>query len=282
MSRQRLGQNFLTDRSVAGRIIHAANVTADSVIVEIGPGRGALTDQLAASAGRLVVIEFDHGLALALQEKFADSGTVTALEADARTFSPTDLPFPAGTPYTLVANLPYYAATAIIRHFVESEAPPADMVVMVQREVGNEMRAKPGDMSMLSVAIQVYAEAERLFEVPPAAFTPKPKVHSTVLRITPRAEPLVSGDETDSFFSLVKAGFKAQRKQMHNSLAGGLNIDGALAKELLEGAGIDSGRRPATLSIPEWKTLYGVWAAAGKPFVTHGTSRSEREKALRR
>ena len=282
MSPQRLGQNFLTDRSVAGRIIHAAHVTHESVIVEVGPGRGALTNQLAASAGRLIVIEFDSELAADLRAKFTGKDNVTVLEADARTFSPTDLPIAQGEPYSFVANLPYYAATPIIRNFLESEAPPAEMIVMVQKEVADEMRAKPGDMSMLSVAIQVFADVTRLFEVPPSAFTPAPKVHSSVLRITPHPKPLVAIEESDSFFSLVKAGFKAPRKQLHNSLAKGLNIDGPMARELLGAAEIDSERRPATLSIPEWQTLYEAWSKAGKPFVTHGTSRAERERALRR
>jgi 16S rRNA (adenine1518-N6/adenine1519-N6)-dimethyltransferase len=132
------------------------------------------------------------------------------------------------------------------------------------------------------VAIQVYADVEKLFDVPPSAFTPQPKVFSSVVRITPLPQPKVTAEAMTDFFRLVKAGFKAPRKQMHNSLGTGLNIDAPLSKSLLERAGIDTERRPATLSIPEWLALFQVWSAAGKPFVTHGTPREEREKALRR
>ncbi len=282
MSRQRLGQNFLTDRAVAGRIVRSAAVTPRSTVLEVGPGKGALTNQLVASAGTMTVVEFDSGLALELYDRFDGNEKVDVVEADARTIDPDSLPLISGRSYLLVANLPYYAATPIIRNFLESEHPPERMIVMVQREVANEMQAEPGDMSMLSLAVQVYADVNVLFEVPPEAFTPKPKVTSAVIALTPRAEPLVPADLQQDFFRVAKAGFKAPRKQLHNSLATGLNIDTTLARSIIEDAGIDSERRPATISIQEWSNMLESWSKAGKPFVVHGTSRKERAEALRR
>ena len=151
---------------------------------------------------------------------------------------------------------------------------------MVQREVANEMQAEPGQMGMLSLAVQVYADVEVLFNVPPEAFTPRPKVTSSVVALTPRPNPLITAEEQADFFRLARAGFKAPRKQLHNSLATGLNIDSQLSRSIIEGAGIDTSRRPATISIPEWKLMLDSWRAAGSPFVVHGTSRQEREKAL--
>lgn len=281
MARQRLGQNFLTDRAVAGRIIRAAAVTSKSTVLEVGPGKGALTNQLASSAGTLTVVEFDPALAFELKQRFAGNEKVDVVEADARTVDPDSLPLIAGRNYTLVANLPYYAATPITRNFLESEQPPERMVVMVQREVANDMQAEPGDMSMLSLAVQVYAGVQVLFEVPPDAFTPRPKVTSSVIQLTPRAEPLIAPEQQQDFFRVAKAGFKAPRKQLHNSLATGLNIDTSLAKSLIEAAGIDSERRPATVSIQEWKDILESWLKAGKPFVVHGTSRKERSEAMK-
>lgn len=282
MSPQRLGQNFLTDRSVAGKIIRRAGVTPDSAVLEVGPGKGALTHQLAASAATLTVIEFDSALAEQLRDRFAEIATVDVVEGDARSIEPCSLRLLKGRKYTLVANLPYYAATPIIRNFLESSHPPERMVVMVQREVASEMQAEPGQMGMLSLAVQVYANVEVLFNVPPEAFSPRPKVTSSVISLTPRADPLVATEDRAEFFRVARAGFKAPRKQLHNSLATGLNIDLQLARSIIEAASIDSARRPATISIAEWKQLLDSWRAAGSPSVVHGTSRQERAKALER
>ena len=280
MPSQRLGQNFLTDGSVAGRIFRSAKISSNTNVVEVGPGRGALTFQLATAAGHLTVIEFDHDLAEVLKQRFAESSSVVVIEADARLVDPASLPYVGNKPYVFVANLPYYAANPIMRNFLESSHPPDSMIAMVQREVARDMLAKPGDMSMLSLAIQVFADGEILFDVPPSAFTPRPKVHSSVMRLKPRPEPLLDTEKRDDFFRVCKAGFKAPRKQLHNSLGRGLNIDVPLARSIIESAGIDSGRRAATLSIDEWKAVLTAWYKAGKPFVVHGTSRSERARAL--
>ena len=266
MARRRLGQHFLTDQSYVGRIIRAARIGGSSTVVEIGPGRGALTGQLAGSAGRLIVIEIDHDLAEALREKYADRSHVEVVEADARHVDVISLPGLGSLAYTLVGNLPYFAASPIIRNFLESAHPPESMVVMVQREVANDMQATPGDMSLLSVAVQLYADVEKLFDVPPAAFRPPPRVVSSVVRLTPLGRPRVSFASADDFFKLVKAGFKSPRKQLHNALSTGLNIPPADSRRLLEVASIDSSRRSATVSIAEWECLYQAWVSANRPF----------------
>jgi 16S rRNA (adenine1518-N6/adenine1519-N6)-dimethyltransferase len=286
MSPQRLGQNFLTDPGVAARIVECAReygkLDTVSSVLEIGPGKGALTGQLFEIVDRLTLIEFDSNLADQWRRHYEGDYSVDVVEADARLVDPASLPLIEGRDYVLVANLPYYAATPIIRNFLESSHPPSCMVVMVQREVAQDITAEPGQMSMLSLAVQVNAMAQLFFDAPPKAFTPAPKVHSSVIGIWPLAVPQVAPEDQDEFFRLAKAGFKAPRKQLHNSLAGGLNIDLQLARSLVESAGIDSERRPSTLSIDEWKTMLACWREAGKPFVVHGTSREERKKALER
>ena len=281
MPRQRLGQNFLTDRSVAGRIIRAAKIGPESAVLEVGPGKGALTHQLAATAKTLTVVEFDPELAESLRQRYGERDDVAVVEADARTVDPESLPVVGDGAYTLVANLPYYAATPIIRNFLESSHPPERLVVMVQREVAREMEAEPGDMGVLSIAVQVYSTVRTLFQVPPEAFTPRPRVTSAVVELIPLTDPVVSDEDSEPFFTVVRAGFKAPRKQLHNSLATGLNVDSQTARRLLDDAEIDSSRRPATLSIAEWVALMKSWIAAGRPFITHGTSRRARAAALK-
>lgn len=214
---------------------------------------------LAAHAGALTLVEFDADLAAHLQARYLDKQSVTVVDADARGIDPVTLPGVGYGPYRLVSNLPYYAGTPIIRNFLESSHPPEVMVVMVQREVASEMAAVPGKMGMLSVAMQMYADVEKLFDVPPSAFRPPPKVTSTVVKLIPLGGNRLKLDNTDNFFRIVRAGFSNPRKQLHNSLARGLGVEPSWVRPVFEDAGIDSARRPATLSIAEWGTLYHAW-----------------------
>ena len=239
----------------------ALRIAHEDVVVEIGPGRGALTHLLVQAAPRaLTLAELDHEMAEALRGKYADRPFVTVVEADARTVDPAALPGLGARPYKLVGNLPYYAASPIIRNFLESSHPPAVMVVMAQREVAAEMAAQPGEMGLVSVGVQLYADVEKLFDVPPAAFRPPPKVTSSLVRLTVLPEPRLDIDSTSAFFALVRAGFRAPRKQIRNSLAIGLDAPPAVAGAALERAGVDPQRRPATLSLEEWGKLYRVWS----------------------
>ena len=258
-----LGQHFLRDSAIGERIVEAARIEPGETVLEIGPGRGAITGMLADVADRLVLVELDGNLAQMLSERYAGNENIRVIESDARDLDlgtpggePGDIPEIVGRPYKIVANLPYYAASPIIRRFLAADNPPAEIVVMVQREVAREMAAPEGNMGMLSVATRFYADPEVLFDVPGAAFIPPPKVVSSVIRLVRRPSPPLELDDEASFFKFVRAGFKAPRKQLHNSLARGLLIEVPEASDIIDRAGLDSIRRPRTLSIAEWGRLY--------------------------
>ncbi len=224
-------------------------------MVEIGPGRGFLTTSLASVAGRLVAVELDDVLAAVLATAFEGQPNVEVVRADARDADIDSLVTP-GVPYKMVANLPYYAASPIVRRFLEADRKPTLIVVMLQREVARQMAAAPGKMSLLSVATQLYGEVRIVTHVPPRAFRPAPKVTSAVVRIDVFSDPALELDSAGEFFRVVRAGFSAPRKQLRNSLSQGLDLPAVEAQELLARASIDSTRRPQTLSIAEWGRLY--------------------------
>ncbi len=259
-AKKSLGQNFLVDGRVRATIVKAADISSQDTIVEIGPGRGFLTRALAERAGRVVAVELDNGLFPRLRESFALSHNVEIVHGDARTI---DIDFLVGADgkYKVVANLPYYAATPIVRRFLEDEHRPTTLVVMVQREVGQEMTASPGKMGILSVATQLYGRPRIVATVPSRAFRPSPNVTSAVLRIETYDEPAVAFDRADRFFTLVRAGFSARRKQLHNSLRNGLDMEPDAVLTMLSDAGISPIRRAQTLSIEEWGDLYHEYAS---------------------
>ena len=254
-AKKSLGQNFLADRRVLGRIVEAAELSPEDVVLEVGPGRGFLTRALAERAGRVVAVEVDETLAERLEELSGDRPNLTVVRADARE-ADIDSLVAADTPYKVVANLPYYAASPIIRRFLEARHKPALMVVMVQREVAREMAAPPGKMRLLSVATQLYGKPRIVCYVQPRAFRPAPKVTSAVVRIDVYPRPAIPLDSIERFFDLVRAGFSAPRKQLHNSLRHGLGLTSEATEATLAQAGIDPTRRAQTLSLPEWGRLY--------------------------
>ena len=229
-------------------------------MVEVGPGRGFLTRALAQRAGSVVAVELDGALAVSLEEKALPRVRVVC--ADAREI-PIESLVDEHTPYKLVANLPYYAASPIIRRFLESRHKPRVMVVMVQREVAQTMTAKQGKMGLLSVATQVYGRPRVVCHVPPRAFRPTPKVWSSVVRIDVYDAPAVPFDSAQGFFEVVRAGFSAPRKQIRNSLANGLVIPSTQSESVLVEAGIDPSRRAQTLTIEEWGQLHEAWRTSG-------------------
>ena len=245
-----------------GRIVEAAELAPDDTVVEIGPGRGFLTKALAERAGRVVAVELDGALVESLEDTLRGSENVEIVEGDARTVDIDEL-LGSQCEYKVVANLPYYAATRIVRRFLEAQRSPKSLVVMVQREVGLEMTAQPGKMGLLSVSTQVYGRARLVTSVRPSAFRPPPNVVSAVVRIDVREEPPVQFESADRFFGLVKAGFSAPRKQMRNSLMHGLGVCADEATALLRGAGIAPERRAQTLSVEEWGNLYREYVSVG-------------------
>ena len=245
-TRKSLGQHFLTDRRILGRIADALRLEGGETVVEIGPGRGALTDILAERAGRLVAIEYDRALAELLRQKYAKRGNVIIAEADVLEVSLGEL---AAGPYVLVGNVPYYITTPILFHALTP--PRAERAVyLVQREVADRLSAAPGSKEYggLTVNVAAVARAETLFRVPAGAFSPPPKVESAVVRITPLATPLVTPDEERPLRTLVQNAFGMRRKQMRRVVRSLYALDAPAADALLASAGVHPEVRPETLS----------------------------------
>jgi 16S rRNA (adenine1518-N6/adenine1519-N6)-dimethyltransferase len=258
-----LGQHFLADGRVLSRIVNAAEITSQDLAVEIGAGQGALTRRLVERAGQVVAIELDHHMAATLPDRLGNPPNLKVIEADARTVDLQSLIGPHAV-YKVLGNLPYYAANPIVRRFLESAKQPQLMVVTLQEEVARSMAAAPDKMGLLSVAVQYYAETKVVCTVPPRAFRPPPKVTSAVLRLDIRPGAAVEVTEAAGFFALVRAGFSSPRKQLRNSLAHGLEVPAATVTHLLDGLGLDGSRRPATLSIEDWASIYGAWELQDK------------------
>jgi 16S rRNA (adenine1518-N6/adenine1519-N6)-dimethyltransferase len=252
--RKALGQHFLRDTGVLLDIARAVRVPAGGVVLEIGPGTGQLTEFLLAEGLPVIALEIEERMIAHLQRRFTGEERLRVVAGDARLFEPSDV-IPPGVAYVVAGNLPYFAANPIIRHLLEAGRKPEQMVVMVQREVGREICAPEGDWSLLTISVQVYAATESLFDVAPEAFDPPPSVVSTVVRITLRPEPLVPPELNAAFFEFVSKVFRNPRKQIHNGLRRSGFVHPDRAHEALTTAGIESSRRPETLTIPEWLRL---------------------------
>lgn len=253
-ARKSLGQHFLHDQDVLDAIADAVAAKEEELVLEIGPGTGQLTEALAARYPHIVALEVDERMIRHTGRRFRDRPGVEIVHGDARDVDIEAIVEPYGT-YCVAGNLPYFAANPIIRRFLERPPQPRDMVVMVQREVAKEITAPPGDFSLLTISIEVYATAEFLFAVPPEAFDPPPKVVSGVVRITPRTVPLVPAERMEAFFKLVSRTFKHPRKQVHNALERSALIPEGSAHELLGKAAIDVSLRPERLSVDDWLRL---------------------------
>lgn len=255
-----LGQHWLVDGRTLARITEAAEIAAGETVIEVGPGRGALTELLAQRASRLIAVEVDGELAAALRERYRDALNVSVTEGDV-----LDLPVErllshgGGMPYVVVGNLPYFIGTAVVRRFLTSNLRPERLIVMLQAEVAERMTAGPGAMSYLAVETQLYAEARLLFRVPAKAFRPPPKVQSAVVRLDVRDSPDVEVDSQEAYLEVVQAGFAAPRKRLRNSLAIGLRTAPTEAGALLSDAKVDPDQRPAMLSLEQWRDVYFAW-----------------------
>ena len=243
--RKRFGQHFLRDRSVLARIADALALTGDETVVEIGPGRGALTDLLVERARRLIAVEIDRDLAAHLRDRYAGRPHVEVLEQDVLT---VDLGAATGGPYVLAGNVPYYITTPILFHALRPPR-PLRAVYLVQREVADRLAAAPGGKTYgaLSVNVQAVARVEFIAAVPPGAFQPPPKVDSAVVRITPRADPVIEPHEERAYRSFVQAAFGLRRKQMLRVLRSAAALDVDAAAAALATAGVDPEARPETL-----------------------------------
>ncbi|MEX2220853.1 MAG: 16S rRNA (adenine(1518)-N(6)/adenine(1519)-N(6))-dimethyltransferase RsmA [Candidatus Rokuibacteriota bacterium] len=253
-----LGQHFLRDRSVVDRIVELVGPTPRDLVVEIGPGRGALTETLAARAGRLLTLEIDQELAAALQARFAAVPHVEVRQADARRFAYRTLraPDPAGR-VLVVGNLPYSVSKPILAALVEAEPAIDEMALMLQKEVAERVAAEPGGKvyGALSVLTQATCAVQLAFAVPPGAFTPPPQVDSAVLHLRPHRQMPVPIPDLPRFATVVRAAFSQRRKSLANALAAGLGLGTERARRLIGAAGIDPGRRAETLTLAEFARL---------------------------
>ena len=252
LPKKSLGQNFLIDESALGRIAAAADLVRSDTVLEIGAGLGALTHHLAAAADRVIAVELDERLVAILNEEFHAIPSVEIVHGDILALDPADL---AGGPYKVVANVPYYITAAILRHLLEASRRPDLIVLTVQKEVAQRLTAGPGDMSILAVSVQLYGRVEQVAQIKAGSFLPRPEVDSAVIRVTLYPEPLIPLPDERLFFRIVRAGFGQKRKQLRNSLRGGLNWPAERTERALERAGVSPKRRAETLSLEEWGAL---------------------------
>ncbi len=251
-----LGQNFLRDDGVIAQIVDAAALDAESAVLEVGPGEGVLTAALADVAAKVIAIEVDGDLVPQLRERFARRANVHIEHADIRRVYLKELLARYGvTRYSVVANLPYYITSSIVRLFMENkDVPPTHCVFMVQREVAQRIIATPGQMSILAVAVQYYGDVAWVCDVPRTAFDPVPNVDSAVITITHRGVR-TSAQEDKAFFRVVRAGFSARRKMLVNNLASSFGIEKDVARDMLAQQNIAPQVRPQDLSIAQWQAL---------------------------
>lgn len=251
---KRFGQHFLTDKTILTAIVDALAPTSSDTVVEIGPGRGSLTDILAERAGRLVAVEIDRALAAQLRERYAGRSNVEIVEGDFLECDPQAL---AGGDYLLIGNVPYYITTPIV--FKALEPPiPRRSVFLVQLEVAERLAAKEGSESYgaLSVNVAMVATVEQALRVPAGAFRPPPKVESAVVRLTPKPHPLLPLSELRGLRAFVQAAFGQRRKQIQRVLRAVRGLTPQQSLDVLGTVGIDPKERPENVSPYEWAELY--------------------------
>lgn len=255
-ARKELGQNFLFDEDVLRTIASYGQLTKVDTVLEIGPGLGTLTSQLCSAAGKVVAVEFDDNLADKVIDSVAEilgqrPNNLTVKNEDFLRFDLSQLP----TGYKVVANIPYNITSKIIEKLWTADNKPAIAVLLVQKEVAERLASTPGDLSVLAISAQVFAEVGLGVKVPSEMFIPAPKVDSQVVIMKQRPEPLVKSDQLEQFFYVVKAGFSEKRKKLRSSLAMGLRTNKTEAERLLNEADIDPNKRAQELSIDDWKRL---------------------------
>ncbi|HZM25319.1 MAG TPA: 16S rRNA (adenine(1518)-N(6)/adenine(1519)-N(6))-dimethyltransferase RsmA [Anaerolineales bacterium] len=248
-----LGQSFLQDPLALEKIVSAAEIQPTDTVLEIGPGLGSLTRYLAVSAREVIAVELDPNLLPPLKAVLSPYQNVRFVHGDILELSLKYLI--AEKNYLVVANIPYYITSAVIRHLLEGEAKPRRIVLTIQKEVAQRICALPGDMSLLALSVQVYGKPRIVARIPAGAFFPAPKVDSAVLSVDIYPTPLIKPELLDTFFQLIKAGFSQKRKTLRNSLSSGLHISPAETADLLTRANIDPQRRAETLNIEEWEHL---------------------------
>lgn len=257
-ARKSLGQNFLIDDTALDRIVEAAEIGSEDAVLEIGPGLGTLTRRLAEAAGRVVAVELDQNLIPILHKTLADHPNVEIIHGDILDLDPAALIAGHRTSqlnYKVVANLPYYITSTVIRHLLEASVRPERLILTMQLEVAQRLVAGPGDLSLLAVSVQFYGRPSIVARIKAGSFYPAPKVDSAVVRIDVHRPPPVDVRDVDHFFAVVRAGFGQKRKQLHNALQAGLSLPGETIDAALAQSHIDRKRRAETLTLQEWAAL---------------------------
>ncbi|MBI2798591.1 ribosomal RNA small subunit methyltransferase A [Candidatus Saccharibacteria bacterium] len=250
-AKKSFGQHWLFDQESLEKVVEAAELTKDDFVLEVGPGRGSLTELLARKAKAVIAVEADADLLPGLQAQFALTSNVEIVEQDILKFDLSKLP----PGYKVVANIPYYLTSNLIRRLLEAPNSPSIMSLLIQEEVAERIVAKPGQMSILSVSVQYYATAHIVRAVSRELFQPVPNVDSAIIQIVRRPKPAFTAD-TKKLFRLVKAGFGEKRKMLRNSLSGGLQLPTNEVESLLEQAKLKPTARAQELSLDEWRRLY--------------------------
>lgn len=253
-TKKSLGQHWLKDRQILASIADDANIGESDTALEIGPGLGTLTSELLRRAKKVIAVELDDDLARKLPDQFPGKN-LEVVNQDILTFNLSNLP----KDYIVVANVPYYITSKIVQMLLTANNKPKRVVLLVQKEVAERLAAKPGNMSILAISAQTYADVNLSTLVPAEYFTPPPKVDSQVVILDLYEKSLIQGDERQ-FFRLVKAGFLAKRKKLRSSIAGGLGISKPDAETILKRAGIDPQNRAEQLSIQQWNDLASTYA----------------------
>ncbi len=265
-AKKRLGQHFLTDEAVLERILSAAELSHGDIVVEVGPGLGILTEELAKREVKVIAVELDAKLVDILRKRLAPFPNVKTVHADILKVTPRQLlqnnltASDLAHGYKVIANLPYYITSPILRNFLEAQLQPSEMVVMVQKEVGEAIAAAPGKMSLLSTRTQFYSKPTIISYVPASSFYPPPKVDSVILRLDIYSQPPIEVSDIASFFEVVMHGFSSPRKQLRNSLSRSFDMPPNQVSLLLREAGIEAKRRAETLSLEEWRELWKIFA----------------------
>lgn len=262
-AKKSLGQNFLKDEDVLQRIVEGASLSKEDIVIEIGPGKGALTELLAEKCGKVIAIEIDDRLIEPLHTKFVGIDNVEIIHDDILKLNLPELvtnklmKLKANeASYKVVANIPYYITAPIIRLLLETKFPPTETILMVQKEVAERIVAKKGAMSILAVSVQYYAKAQFLFTVFKESFDPVPKIDSAVIKLTrDKGQETPDKDEVKKFFKIVRAGFSAKRKTLINNLSNGLQADKKIIEEKLESVGFPPNTRAQELGVEDWKKL---------------------------
>lgn len=250
---KKLGQNFLIDPSYLKRVVEAANIKQEDILLEIGAGLGNLTRLLCVRAKEVLAVEVDSDLIPILAEVTKTYSNIQIIQDDILKIDLANL-IPENK-YLVVANIPYYITSNLIRHLMTAKNQPARIVLTIQKEVAQRICANAGNLSMLGLSVQVFGYPKIISTVPSGAFYPQPKVESAIIRIEPYLTPIIPEMFLNTFFQIAKAGFSQKRKTLRNSLSAGLHLEKDSIEKLLGEVGIDAKRRAESLNLEEWRSL---------------------------